>query len=255
VKDGIEIRQCHSLDEYEEGGRLERVIWGEDITVPAPIFVVADHTGGQVIGAFDGEKLVGMTLALAGFRSSLRFLHSHMTAVLPEYQNRGVGRRLKLFQRQDALKRGIPLVEWTFDPLELKNAHFNLVRLGAVARRYIPDCYGVTESPLHSGLPTDRLVAEWWLDSVRVKEILAGNLPPANPGVQRISVAANISELKKRDRVSGERVQALTRQHFLKLFGKEYVATGIENHGDTTDYLLEPRDSVAGVHLPELTPE
>jgi predicted GNAT superfamily acetyltransferase len=160
-----------------------------------------------------------------------------------------------LFQRQDALKRGIPLVEWTFDPLELKNAHFNLVRLGAVARRYIPDCYGVTESPLHSGLPTDRLVAEWWLDSVRVKEILAGNLPPANPGVQRISVAANISELKKRDRVSGERVQALTRQHFLKLFGKEYVATGIENHGDTTDYLLEPRDSVAGVHLPELTPE
>jgi len=139
VKDGIEIRQCHSLDEYEEGVRLERVIWGEDITVPAPIFVVADHTGGQVIGAFDGEKLVGMTLALAGFRSSLRFLHSHMTAVLPEYQNRGVGRRLKLFQRQDALKRGIPLVEWTFDPLELKNAHFNLVRLGAVARRYIPD--------------------------------------------------------------------------------------------------------------------
>lgn len=255
VKDGIEIRQCHSLDEFEDGVRLERVIWGEEITVPAPIFVVADHTGGQVIGAFDGEKLVGMTLALAGFRGTLRFLHSHMTAVLPEYQNRGVGRRLKLFQRQDALKRGIPLVEWTFDPLELKNAHFNLVRLGAVARRYIPDCYGVTESPLHAGLPTDRLVAEWWLDSVRVKEILAGNLPPANPGVQRISIAANISELKKRDRASGERVQALTRQHFLKLFGKEFVATGVENRGDTTDYLLEPRDSVAGVHLPELTPE
>ena len=254
VKDRIEIRQCHSLDEFEEGVRLERVIWGEEITVPAPIFVVADHTGGQVIGAFDGEKLVGMTLALAGFRGTLRFLHSHMTAVLPEYQNRGVGRRLKLFQRQDALKRGIPLVEWTFDPLELKNAHFNLVRLGAVARRYIPDCYGVTESPLHAGLPTDRLVAEWWLDSVRVKEILAGNLPPANPGVQRISIAANISELKKRDRASGERVQGLTRQHFLKLFGKEYVATGVENRGDTTDYLLEPRDSVAGVHLPELTP-
>ena len=199
VKDGIEVRQCHSLDEYEEGVRLERVIWGEEITVPAPIFVVADHTGGQVIGAFDGGKMVGMTLALAGFRGTLRFLHSHMTAVLPEYQNRGVGRRLKLFQRQDALKRGIPLVEWTFDPLELKNAHFNLVRLGAVARRYIPDCYGVTESPLHAGLPTDRLVAEWWLDSVRVKEILAGNLPPANPAVQRISIAANISELKKRD--------------------------------------------------------
>jgi predicted GNAT superfamily acetyltransferase len=254
VNDGIEIRHCHSLDEYEDGVRLERLIWGEEITVPTPIFVVADHTGGQVLGAYAGEKLVGMTLALAGFRGSLRFLHSHMTAVLPEYQNRGVGRRLKLFQRQDALKRGIPLVEWTFDPLELKNAHFNLVRLGAVARRYIPDCYGVTESPLHAGLPTDRLVAEWWIDSVRVKEILAGNLPPANPGVQRISVASNISELKGRDRASGERVQSLTRRHFLDLFAKEYVATGVDNRGATTDYLLEPRDSVAGVHLPEVIP-
>ncbi len=255
VNDSIEIRHCHALEEFEAGVRLEQIIWGEAITVPAPIFVVADHTGGQVLGAFDGKKLVGMTLALAGFRSSLQFLHSHMTAVLPDYQNRGVGRRLKLFQRQDALKRGIPLVEWTFDPLELKNAHFNLVRLGAVARRYIPDCYGTTESPLHAGLPTDRLVAEWWLDSVRVKEILAGNLPPANAGVQRVSIAANISEQKSKDRATGARVQALTRQHFLKLFGKEYVATGLETRGDTSDYLLEPRDSVAGLHLPALTPE
>jgi predicted GNAT superfamily acetyltransferase len=251
----VVIRHCHSLAEYEEGVRIEQLIWGGDITVPAPIFVVADHTGGQVLGAFDGEKMVGLTLALAGIRGSLRFLHSHMTAVLPEYQNRGVGRQLKLFQRQDALKRRITLVEWTFDPLELKNAHFNFVRLGAVARRYIPDCYGVTESPLHAGLPTDRLVAEWWIDSTRVKEILAGNQPPANPAVQRISIAANISELKSRERATGARVQALTRHSFLKWFGREHVATGIENRGDTTDYLLEPRDSVAGLHLPELTPE
>ncbi|MGA8145147.1 MAG: hypothetical protein WB987_14775 [Candidatus Acidiferrales bacterium] len=255
MSDAIEIRHCHSLAEYEEGGRLERLIWGEEITVPTPIFVVADHTGGQVLGAFDGTKMVGLTLALAGFRSSARFLHSHMTAVLPDYQNLGVGRRLKLFQRQDALKRGIPLIEWTFDPLELKNAHFNFARLGAVARRYIPDCYGLTESPLHAGLPTDRLVAEWWIDSVRVKEILAGNLPPANSGVERISVPANISEVKGRDRATGARVQALTRGSFLKWFGKEYVATGIDNRGAATDYLLEPRDSVAGLHLPELIPD
>jgi predicted GNAT superfamily acetyltransferase len=247
----IEIRHCHLLAEFEEGVRIEQLIWGEDITVPAPIFVVADHTGGQVLGAFDGHKMVGVTLALAGFRGRLQFLHSHMTGVLPEYQNLGVGRRLKLYQRQDALKRGIPLVEWTFDPLELKNAHFNFAVLGAVARRYIPDCYGVTESPLHAGLPTDRLVAEWWLDSTRVKEILAGNQPPANPATKRISVPANISEMKSKDRTTGARVQAETRQQFLGLCGKEYVATGIENRGATTDYLLEPRDSVAGVHLPE----
>ena len=247
----IEVRHCHSLAEFEEGVGIERLIWGEEITVPAPIFVVADHTGGQVLGAFDGNKMVGVTLALAGFRGRLQFLHSHMTGVLPDYQNLGVGRRLKLFQRQEALRSGIPLVEWTFDPLELKNARFNLALLGAVARRYIPDCYGVTSSPLHAGLPTDRLVAEWWLDSTRVKEILAGNQPPANPSVKRISVPASISELKSKDRAEGARVQTETREKFLGLFGKEYVATGIENRGAATEYLLEPRDSVPGVHLPE----
>ena len=255
MSDRIEVRHCRSLAEFEEGSRLERAIWSADICVPTPLFVVARHTGGQVLGAFDGGKMVGLTLALAGFRGGLQFLHSHMTAVLPEYQNRGVGRRLKLFQRQDALKRGIGLIEWTFDPLELKNAHFNLVRLGAVARRYIPDCYGITESPQHAGLPTDRLVAEWWVDSVRVKEILAGNMPPMNPRAERIGVDANISELKIRDRASGVRVQALTRQRFLKLFSKEYVATAVEKRDETVDYLLEPRDSVAGVHLPALIPE
>ena len=97
-----------------------------------------------------------------------------MTAVLEGFRDRGVGRQLKLFQRQDALRRGIELIEWTFDPLEMRNAHFNLMRLGAVARRYIPDYYGVTESPLHGGLPTDRLVAEWWVASERVRGMAVG---------------------------------------------------------------------------------
>ena len=143
----IEIRHCESLAEYETCVQLQFQVWGEQIAVPSPIFVVAHHTGGQILGAYDGEKMVGFTLALAGTRAGKPFLHSHMTAVLPEYQNQGVGRRLKLFQRHDALKRDIRLVEWTFDPLELKNAHFNFVRLGAIARRFIPNCYGVTEQP------------------------------------------------------------------------------------------------------------
>src|ERR1700734_4370133 len=149
----IEVRHCESLAEYDKCVKLELNTWGEQITVPSAIFVVAHHTGGQILGAFDRGRMVGFTLALAGTRGGKAFLHSHMTAVLPEYQNRGVGRRLKLFQRMDALKNGMPLVEWTFDPLELKNAHFNLNRLGAVVARCIPNCYGVTERPLHRGLP------------------------------------------------------------------------------------------------------
>ena len=253
----IVVRKCEGMEEFHRCVELQRRIWEEaDVEVePATMFAVAAHTGGQTLGAFDGERLVGFTLAVAGLRGRSPYLHSHMTGVDSEYRNRGIGRMLKLFQREEALGRGIRLIQWTFDPLELRNAHFNLNRLGVICRDYLPNLYGVTTSPLHRGLPTDRLVAEWWIDSVRVKEILAGNLPPANPGVQRISVAANISELKSRDRASGARVQALTRTHFLELFAKEYVATGVDNRGHTTDYLLEPRDSVAGVHLPELTPD
>jgi predicted GNAT superfamily acetyltransferase len=255
LPDEIEVRHCHSLSEYEECVRLERLTWGEDITVPAAIFVVAHHSGGHVLGAFAGGRMVGFTLSLAGLRGKQRFLHSHMTAVLPDFQNRGVGRRLKLFQRQDSLRRGIPLVEWTFDPLELKNARFNLARLGAVVRRYLPDCYGVTNSRLHAGLPTDRLVAEWWLDSERVKSILADNTPPANPAVQRISLPSNLGEIKMKDREAGSRIQSDARAQFQHWFQKGCVATGVENRGDSTDYILEPRASIAGLRLEEFHEE
>jgi predicted GNAT superfamily acetyltransferase len=248
----IEIRHCHSLSEFNECVQLERSTWGEDITVPAAIFVVAHHSGGQVLGAFDSGKMIGFTLALAGLRGPQRFLHSHMTAVLPDYQNRGVGRRLKLFQRQDALKRGIALIEWTFDPLELKNAHFNLVRLGAIVRRYIPDCYGLTNSPMHAGLPTDRLVAEWWLDSERVRGILADNPMPSKIQQQRISLPSNIDDTKSKDRAAALRIQSSMRAQFEDLFAKGYVGTGVENSGNSTDYFLEPVASIAGLNLENL---
>ena len=247
----IEIRHCGTLPEYEECVRLQRVVWGEDIVVPSTIFVVAHHTGGQVIGAFEGAEMVGFTHALAGVRKREPFLHSHMTAVLPGYRDRGVGRRLKLFQRQDALKRSIKLVEWTFDPLELKNAHFNLVRLGAIARRFIPNCYGITESPLHAGLPTDRLVAEWWLDSERVKNILADSPLPTKGPFARISLPSNLGEIRSRDREEGARIQSGVREQFKKYFGSGCAATGVETQGATTDYILEPIAAIAGLKLPD----
>jgi predicted GNAT superfamily acetyltransferase len=251
----IEIRHCETLVEYETCVRMERLVWGEQIAVPSSVFVVAHHTGGQILGAFDGEKLVGFTLALAGSRKGKTFLHSHMTAVLPNYQNRGVGRRLKVFQRHDALKRDIRLIEWTFDPLELKNGYFNFVRLGAIARRYIPDCYGITDSPLDAGLPTDRLIAEWWIDSDRVKNILAANASPAGIDLKTISLPSRISESKTTDREFALGIQQSARDQFQKLFHQGFIVTGLEPRENTTDYILEPAVSVAGLRLPEYRPE
>lgn len=248
----IEVRMCSDFEEYQQCVRMQEIVWGRDLVVGTSMFVVAHHTGGQVIGAFDGNTIVGFTMALAGVREGKPFLHSHMTAVLEEYRDRGVGRRLKLFQRQEALKRGIDLVEWTFDPLELKNAYFNLVRLGAVARRLIPNCYGVTDSPLHAGLPTDRFVAEWWLDSERVKNILADSPLPAKGPVARISLPSNLGEIKSGDHETGARIQSKAREQFQKYFRSGCAATSVETQGETTDYILEPIAAVAGLTLPEI---
>src|SRR5271154_2657064 len=224
----IDVRHCSALAEYEECVRLEHAVWGEEIAVPSAVFVVAHHTGGQIVGGFHEGKMAGFTLALAAMRAGKPFLHSHMTAVLPEFRDRGVGRRLKLFQRQDALKRGIELIEWTFDPLDLRNAHFNLARLGAVARRCIPDCYGVTKSPLHGGLPTDRLVAEWWLGSERVNSILADDVRPMKGSPERVSIPADFAEIRESDRSAAGKIQADAREQVQKWFANGYAATGVE---------------------------
>jgi predicted GNAT superfamily acetyltransferase len=247
----IDVRHCSDLAEYEECVRLEHAVWGDAITVPSAIFVVAHHTGGQVVGAFHEGKMVGFTLSLAAVRAGRPFLHSHMTAVLPDFRDRGVGRRLKLFQRQDALKRGIDLIEWTFDPLEIRNAHFNLIRLGAVARRIIPNCYGVTASPLHAGLPTDRLVAEWWLNSERVKSVLADDVRPIKGSLERVPIPANLVEIRVSDRAAAAQVQSDTREQFQKWFARGYAVTGLESRDGGTDYLLEPFAQIDGLQLPE----
>lgn len=241
----ITVRHCATLEEYEECVRLQLITWGEDLVVPAGLFVVARETGGQTLGAFVRDKLVGFTLGLAGLHAGKPIIHSHMTAVLSHFRDRGIGRMLKLAQRNDALARGIHLVEWTFDPLELKNAHFNINRLGAVVRRYIPNCYGITESPLHAGLPTDRLMAEWYLDSARVNGILDGRAPQAASGAEKISIPADISERKQTEPAAGARVQNEMREQFLEKMANGFIVTGLEIGPKEASYVLEKAESVA----------
>jgi predicted GNAT superfamily acetyltransferase len=243
-RDGILIQHCHGIAEFEACVRLERAVWkSADIdVVPIPLFVVAAETGGQVLGAFQGSELVGFTLAIAGWRHRKPFLHSHMTAVLADYRDRGIGRKLKVFQRQDALARGIGLIEWTFDQLVMKNAYFNFMRLGRVARRYIPNAYGITTSPLHASLPTDRLVVEWHLRSPRVRRVLAGKraTPSFSKNSVRIGVPDSIEAWRNMESAKALGIQSEVRNEFMKWLGQGYAATAVAPGKSGTDYILEP---------------
>ncbi len=204
TRDGrpILIRSCQGFDELDACVQLQVDTWGysDGDVIPRRAFIVAQRIGGQVIGAFDvtraektegtADNLVGFAMSLPGVKQADRpdeppfpYLHSHMLAVSAGYRNDGIGRQLKLFQRIEALSRGIDLMEWTFDPLEIKNSFLNIHRLGTIVRSYTSNFYGVSSSRLQGGLPSDRLHAEWCIRSARVKAVLAG--APLQPSEDR----------------------------------------------------------------------
>lgn len=239
------VRAISTIPEFAEAVRIQKIIWGfEDIDLlPRRLFVVANKVGGQTLAAFDGSgdeaRMVAFLIAIPGLKADgSHFLHSHMLGTLAEYRDKGLGRRLKLLQRQDALDRGIDCIEWTFDPLEIKNAYFNVERLGAIVRRYVPNQYGNTSSHLHGGLPTDRCVAEWWIGSPRVAAVLEGK-PFERPAVEaRITVPANIAEIKTTNPPEARRIQEAVSAQFLEHLRSGLVVIGVEKNADSGTYLL-----------------
>lgn len=245
---GIEIRQLFDLSDFAEVVRLQDVIWGFDPTdlLPMRFLVVLTKVGGHVFGAFDGTRMIAFCFAMPGIKPGPKsYLHSHMLGVLPEYRDRQIGRALKLRQRQDALKRNIDLIEWTFDPLELKNAFFNIERLGAIVRRYAVNQYGITVSPLHGGLPTDRCYAEWWLAGDRVNAVVGGTAKPTDPmpshdRVERISYPADIARIRSEERDRAREIQARNAEKFQSAFSRGLAVTRFERSEKEGTYILEP---------------
>jgi predicted GNAT superfamily acetyltransferase len=241
----IEVRACQGVDEFEACVQLQIATWGYDETdvIPRKTFLLAQKIGGQVIGAFDAEaanesgpdpmgSLVGFAMSLPAVRSvdgsPFPYLHSHMLAVRESHRNRGIGAQLKWEQRSEALSRGIRHMEWTFDPLEIKNAFLNIHRLGAICCEYRVDFYGVSSSRLQGGLPTDRLLAVWKLNSPRVEGIFAQQRPDEHQILERIMVPAPI-EVWKGNEATRERalaVQLQIRQQFLKAFSQGLAVLG-----------------------------
>ena len=247
----IKIRACNGFEEMEACVELQIEIWGYDESdvVPRKTFLLAQKIGGQVIGAFDNElagslggarakTLVGFAMSLPGIKeiqnSPRPYLHSHMLAVRPSHRNRGLGAQLKWEQRREALSRGIRHMEWTFDPLEIKNAFLNIHRLGATACEYLVDFYGVSSSRLQGGLPTDRLLAEWKLDSPRVQASFDGRPAAEYVIEERILVPASIEQRKANasDRERALAVQLENRQKFQQAFARELTVLGFSRDAE-----------------------
>ncbi len=243
----IEIRRCEGIDEFDACVQLQIETWGYDESdlTPRKTFLLAQKIGGQVIGAFDGElgakaaqTLVGFAMSLPGIKQIQNgpqpYLHSHMLAVRASQRNRGIGAQLKWEQRREALSRGIRHMEWTFDPLQIANAFLNIHRLGAVSRAYLVDFYGVSSSRLQGGLPTDRLLAEWELDSPRV-EVIHARLPAAVEDFQeRIVVPAQIDRWKASEasRQQARAVQLENRQKFQAAFSRGLAVLGFSRDAE-----------------------
>jgi predicted GNAT superfamily acetyltransferase len=239
----VEIRQLFELEEFDDVVALQKTIWSfaDAELLPLRFLVVVSKVGGHVFGAYDGPRMIGFCFAIPGIKEDGRpYVHSHMLGVLPEYRNAQIGRRLKLRQRDDALARGIALIEWTFDPLELKNAYLNIEKLGAIVRRYKENQYGTTSSPLHGGLPTDRCTAEWWIDSPRVHAVLGGaGHQPAESG-ERIAYPIDIAVIREKDPARAREIQQANARLFLDAFSRGLAVTGFELTETEGAYLLEP---------------
>jgi predicted GNAT superfamily acetyltransferase len=181
VKLSVFYRALSTLEDFAAVVDLEREIWGPgyDEVVPLPILAVTVLRGGILLGAFDGDRLIGFVYSLPGIKHGRLTQWSHMLGVLDAYRGAGAGHHLKVLQRTRAREMGLDLIEWTYDPMQALNAHLNFSKLGVIAEEYEVNVYGESTSPLHKGNPTDRFVAEWQIATPRVEQRLAGSMPMA----------------------------------------------------------------------------
>ncbi len=284
--EAITIRRADSVDDYRACQDAQRRAWGvteDGYLVPIATMVGANLHGGLVLGAFlPGGEAVAMSFAFLGRIEGRLGLYSQLTGVVPGYQSRGLGYRIKLHQRDFARSEGIDVIAWAFDPLQAGNAHFNLARLGATAGRYIDNMYGERTDALNAGVPTDRLIAEWDMKSEldaslpasddasktlpRMIDTTAGMKPGETPapnvdtsviGEPRIllEIPTDIARLRREQPGSSEQWRTAVRSAFRAAFDSGYRATDFvrEDSGGTRRgfYLLESREAAPLAHRPE----
>ncbi len=255
----VTIRPVQTVAEYRACQEIQRRAWGiteDGYVVPVATMISVQHAGGLVLGAFEGERLIGFAFAYLGRVHGKWALYSQLVAVDPSVQSHGVGGALKLAQRAWAREQGLALVAWSFDPLQAGNANFNLHRLGAFTRTYYVNYFGERTDALNAGLDTDRLLVEWpvedrprpWLgedlapievieSSVTVEgmrvplglaeafhRLCAANGSAAADHPLHLEIPADIAVLKARDLALARRWQQAVREAFLQAFAAGYIA-------------------------------
>ena len=243
----IQIRDLKSPAELQACVALQRETWGQDFNeiVPPAILQVAQYVGGVAAGAFDERnELVGFVFGITGVEQSARGVipvhWSDMLAVRKALRNRGIGERLKRYQRNVLLQRGVEKIYWTFDPLDAKNAYVNFVRLGIIAHQYREDMYGQTDSPLHQ-FGTDRLIAVWPIASDRVAQRLDGiRRPPRQDHIVRIDVPLDIHDINSREPHVARDWRSRTRAAFTDLLNQGYIVVDFVREATHGSYLLLP---------------
>lgn len=271
IKSEFTIRPFDTIEEFTECVRLQEEVWGDNFSdkVPLAILKVSQRLGGIAAGAYDDNgKLAGLIYGMTGVEEGEIIHWSDLLAIRPELRNSGLGLRLKAYQREELLAAGITRVRWTFDPLESKNAHLNLNKLGAFAREYVEDIYGQTTSILHQGIGTDRFVPTWILDSDRVIQRLEkgqqgpergadggavfalntvndkGIILPGEPDLSLdasrilVPIPLSIQELKKESLESAVLWRKATRAVFSCYLNKGYEVRELYRREHHSEYLL-----------------
>ncbi len=239
----ITIRDCSTLEELSECVQIQREVFALPECELSPVrhFVVTKNAGGFVLGAFDGERMAGFGLSVPAFLRGERAFYSHMTGVRAEYQSRGIGAMLKWAQRDRALGEGVRYIKWTFEPVKARNAYFNLEKLGAIICEYQPNFYGTDYATAGNaiGLASDRLFAEWHLDSPKVTALAKGEnyLEEGQPEVE-ISIMDDWPGLVAADSAAALAEQSRIRAEFEAAFNRGLVGRGFRRDTGRPTFLL-----------------
>jgi predicted GNAT superfamily acetyltransferase len=247
MNDHLTIRECTTLNELAECVQLQREVFALPETELSPVrhLIVTKNAGAFVIGAFEGERLTGFVLSVPAFLRGERAFYSHMTAVRPEYQSHGVGARLKWAQREQALADGVKYIKWTFEPVKARNAHFNLEKLGATVSEFQENFYGTDYGTAPEvagqkfGLASDRLFAEWHLESEKVVALAAGGkyVEPRAP-TANIQIMNDWLGLVAADPEKAKAEQLRIREEFKTAFGFGMICRGFYRDDAQPAFLL-----------------